>query len=281
MKEFKDKVAVITGAGSGIGFAMADRFAALGMKVVLADVDESALEVAERTLRDKGAPVTSFGVDVSKADQVEQLAAHVFESLGAAHVLCNNAGVAVGGLSWSHSLEDWQWVMGVNLWGVIHGIRAFVPRMIAQGTEGHVVNTASVAGLISSPYMSIYDVTKHAVVTLTESLKMELELSGTSIGASVLCPGFVATKIHESERNRPDSLKAAAGGESGQQEAMRDLARQQIEAGMNPATVAEMVLEAIRDDRFYVLTHPNFSKLIRTRMENILEGRTPRFEPAL
>jgi short-subunit dehydrogenase len=129
--------------------------------------------------------------------------------------------------------------------------------------------------------MSVYDVTKHAVVTLTESLKMELELSGTSIGASVLCPGFVATKIHESERNRPDSLKAAASGEAGQQEAMRDLARQQVEAGMNPATVAEMVLEAIRSDRFYVLTHPNFSKLIRTRMENILEGRTPRFDPTL
>jgi NAD(P)-dependent dehydrogenase (short-subunit alcohol dehydrogenase family) len=282
MKEFKDRVALVTGAASGIGFALADRFASVGMKVVLADLEGPALEAAERTLREKGAPVLAVRMDVSKAGDVEELAERAYAQFGAVHVLCNNAGVGVGGLSWEHSIEDWQWVLGVNLWGVIHGIRTFLPRMLAQGTEGHVVNTASVAGLISTPFMSVYQVTKHAVLTLTESLKMELDLSSAKIGASVLCPGFVATGISDSERNRPAHLATSrAPSETPQQSVIRDLARQQVAAGLKPAEVAEMVLESIRDDRFYVLTHPRFKKLIRLRMESILEGRNPKFEPPI
>jgi NAD(P)-dependent dehydrogenase (short-subunit alcohol dehydrogenase family) len=282
MKEFKDKVALVTGGGSGIGFALADRFASVGMKIVLADVEETALATAEVALKAKGAPVLSVRTDVSKAADVEQLADRAYSRFGGVHVLCNNAGVGMGGLSWEHSLEDWQWVIGVNLWGVIHGIRTFIPRMLAAQVEGHVVNTASMAGLISSPYMSVYQATKHAVVTVTESLRMELEVSGAKIGASVLCPGFVATRIGDSDRNRPESPVATKSGGPGAtlpQETIREMARQQVAAGIKPSEVAEMVLEAIRDDRFYVLTHPRFRKLIRVRMENILEGRNPRFEP--
>jgi NAD(P)-dependent dehydrogenase (short-subunit alcohol dehydrogenase family) len=280
MKEFKDKVALVTGAASGIGFALADRFASVGMKVVLVDVEESALEAAEKSLKGKGAPVLACRVDVSKAEEVDQLAARAYEKFGAVHVLCNNAGVGLGGLSWEHSVEDWQWVLGVNLWGVIHGIRAFVPRMLAQGTEGHIVNTASMAGLITSPYLAVYEATKHAVVAITESLKLELEVTGTQLSASVLCPGFVSTRIGDSERNRPaDATKPATATETTRQEMIRELTRQQVAAGVKPAEIAEAVLEAIRDDRFYVLTHPRFRKLIRIRMENILEGRNPKFEP--
>jgi NAD(P)-dependent dehydrogenase (short-subunit alcohol dehydrogenase family) len=280
MKEFKDKVALVTGAASGIGFALADRFASVGMKVVLSDIEPVALAAAEKSLKAKGAPVLAVQCDVSKAADVEALATQAYEKFGAVHVLCNNAGVGIGGLSWEHSLEDWQWVLGVNLWGVIHGIATFLPRMIAQETEGHVVNTASVAGLISSPYMAVYQATKHAVVSMTESLKMELDMTGSKLSASVLCPGFVATKISDSERNRPAGLKGPAEAvETTQQEMIRELARQQVAAGIKPAEVAEMVLEAIRDDRFYVITHPRFRKLIRLRMENIVEGKAPRFEP--
>jgi len=280
MKEFKDKVALVTGAGSGIGFALADRFASVGMKVVLADIEPSALDSAERALKAKGAPVLCVRTDVSKPKEVDELANRAYDKFGAVHVLCNNAGVGMGGLSWEQSLEDWQWVMGVNLWGVVHGLRSFVPRMIAQGTEGHIVNTASVAGLLSSPYLSVYQATKHAVVALTESLRMELELMGTKLSASVLCPGFVATKIDDSERNRPPELQNSRGTTLTSQQAMiREFARQNVSAGLRPAAVADLVVEAIRDDRFYVVTHPRYGKLIRTRMENILEGKTPRYEP--
>ncbi len=280
MKEFKDKVALVTGAASGIGFALADRFASVGMKVVLADVEATALAAAEQTLKKKGAPVLAVRTDVSKAVEVQKLADEAYAKFGAVHVLCNNAGVGMGGISWELPLEDWEWVLGVNLWGVIHGIRTFVPRMLADGTEGHIINTASVAGLISSPYMSVYQATKHAVVTMTESLKMELELTGAQISASVLCPGFVATRISDSERNRPPGGPTAeTPRQLAQQEMIREMARQQVAAGLKPSEVAEMVLEAVRDDRFYIVTHPRFKKLIRLRMENILEGRTPRFEP--
>jgi NAD(P)-dependent dehydrogenase (short-subunit alcohol dehydrogenase family) len=281
MKEFKDKVALVTGAASGIGFALADRFASVGMKVVLADVEETALAAAEETLKRKGAPVLSVRTDVSKAAEVEELAEKTYARFGAVHVLCNNAGVGMGGLSWEQSLTDWEWVLGVNLWGVIHGIRTFIPRMLAQQTEGHIINTASVAGLISAPYMSVYQATKHAVVSITESLKMELDLTGGKLGASVLCPGFVATRISDSERNRPTGMDrpTPTPGQMASQEMIREMARQQVAAGLKPAAIAEMVLEAVRDDRFYIVTHPRFSKLIRMRMENILEGKTPRFEP--
>jgi NAD(P)-dependent dehydrogenase (short-subunit alcohol dehydrogenase family) len=280
MKEFKDKVALVTGGASGIGFALADRFASVGMKIVIADVEEAALSSAEQALKKKGAPVLAVRTDVSKAADLTKLADEAYSRFGAVNVLCNNAGVGMGGLSWEQSVEDWEWVLGVNLWGVIHGIRTFVPRMLAEGGEGHIINTASVAGLISSPYMSVYQATKHAVVTITESLKMELELAGGKISASVLCPGFVATRISDSERNRPEATaKPPTPGQMAQQEMIREMARQQVAAGLKAADIAEMVLEAVRDDRFYIVTHPRFKKLIRLRMENILEGKPPRFEP--
>ena len=280
MKNFKEKVALVTGGASGIGFALADRFASVGMKVVLADIEELALARAERTLKAKGAPVLAVKTDVSKPEEVEELARLTYERFGAVHVLCNNAGVGAGGLTWEQPLTDWQWVLGVNLWGVIHGLHTFVPRMLAQGDEGHIINTASVAGLISSPYLSIYSATKHAVVAITESLRMELDSIGSQIRASVLCPGFVATSINESERNRPEHLAShAAEPETDQQQVMRELARQQVAAGIKPSEVAEAVIEAIRGDRFYIVTHPRYTKLIRMRLENIIEGKTPKFEP--
>jgi NAD(P)-dependent dehydrogenase (short-subunit alcohol dehydrogenase family) len=251
------------------------------MKVVLADIEEAALERARQELSLKGAPVVAVRTDVSRRDDVEGLADRAYAEFGDVHVVCNNAGVGIGGLSWEHSIHDWEWVIGVNVWGVIHGIRAFVPRMIARGVEGHVVNTASVAGLITSPYIAVYQMTKHAVVALSESLRMELEVSGSRVSASVLCPGFVATKIADSGRNRPPRHSNAEAGapESEPQKLIRDLARQHVAVGLKPMDVAEMVLEAVREDRFYVLTHPRYEKLIRRRMESILESRNPKFEP--
>lgn len=277
MREFKDKVAVITGAGSGIGLALADRLASVGMKLVLADIEQAALGDAERDLKAKGRAVLAVRTDVSKAGDVENLANRAYETFGAVHVLCNNAGVGLGGVLWEHAADDWEWVLGVNLWGVIHGIRAFVPRMLAQDTEGHIVNTASMAGLVTSAHIGIYQASKHAVVALSESLRLELEASGSKLGASVLCPGFVATKIADSERNRP-SQTALNPKDTERQKQVREQARQQVSAGVRPTEVAEMVVEAIREDRFYVLTHPRFKKLIRKRMENILDAKNPKLE---
>jgi len=195
MKQFKDRVAVVTGAASGIGFALAERFAAERMKVVMADVEAPALEKATSTLRPKAPAVLPVQVDVSRPEDVERLARETYAAFGAAHVLCNNAGVAVLGAVHEHSLADWQWVMNVNLWGVIHGVRAFLPRMLAGGDEGHIVNTASMAGLTTAPFMSVYDVTKHGVVALSESMYKEQQLSGSLIGVSVVCPGSVDTEL--------------------------------------------------------------------------------------
>src|SRR3989454_8974881 len=204
MKEFRDRVAVVTGAASGIGRGLAERFAAEGMKVVLADVEQSALDQADAEMRERGATVLPVRTDVSKPQQMEQLAQQTLEAFGAVHIVCNNAGVGgPGGPVWERTLADWQWVLGVNLWGVIHGIRTFVPIMLRQETEGHIVNTASVAGLVSLPMLTIYDVTKHGVVTLSESLYQELAMSGSRLRVSVLCPGFVSTNIMDADRNRP------------------------------------------------------------------------------
>jgi NAD(P)-dependent dehydrogenase (short-subunit alcohol dehydrogenase family) len=279
MREFKDKVAVVTGAASGIGFALADRLASVGMRVVLCDVEQAALENAERTLKTKGAPTLLVAADVSKAEDVERLADKAFETFGGVHVLCNNAGVGMGGLIWENSLDDWRWVLGVNLWGVIHGIRSFVPRMLAQDSEGHIVNTASVAGLISSPYIGVYQASKHAVVSITETLRLDLEATGAKLRASVLCPGFVQTKIADSDRNRPSELtNSQRQADIDRQRQVREVARQQVASGVKPAEVAEMTVEAIREDRFYVLTHQRFEKLIRRRMQGIIDGSNPKLD---
>jgi NAD(P)-dependent dehydrogenase (short-subunit alcohol dehydrogenase family) len=275
MKDLRDRVAVVTGGASGIGKGMAARFAAAGMKLVLADVEGPALEAAVAELSRSGAPVLGALCDVSKPASVESLAQQAFDEFGAVHVLCNNAGVA-GGIPkpiWEQSLEDWSWVMGVNLMGVVHGLRSFVPRMLAQGTEGHVVNTASMAGLI--PGAGIYGVTKHAVVALSESLSNELLLQGAKLKVSVLCPGWVNTRIIESERNRPEAPREAPGPLAPQLELARRAVAQLIAGGLDPLEVGDVVVEAIRAERFYVLSHPTWKNMIENRMQNILQGRAP------
>src|SRR5262245_6608207 len=273
MKELAGKVAVVTGAASGIGRALTERFVATGMKVVLADLERPALEAAVRELRAGGATVVGVPTDVSQAAQVEALATKAVETFGAVHVVCNNAGVALSGPVWQHTVADWEWVMGVNLWGVIHGVRVFVPLMLKQGGEGHIVNTASIAGLTSNPFMGVYNVTKHAVVTLSETLHKDLALTGAPLKVSVLCPGFVNTRIADADRNRPAALRNPS--ETPRPAEMEQLVRSALVAGLPPAQVAEHVLAAIREERFYVLTHPEFRARVRERMEDIVDGRVP------
>lgn len=281
MKELSGKVAVVTGAASGIGRALADRFASEGMKVVLADVDAEALQRAEGELRNSGAAVAGRPTDVSKAEDVEALAEFAVDTFGAVHVVCNNAGVGVGGVTWQNTVKDWEWVLGVNLWGVIHGIRSFVPRMLAQGGECHVVNTASGAGLHTRPWLAMYCASKHAVVALSESLYHELSLSGSTVRVSVLCPAVVNTRIGESERNRPEQLRdgASAGVPSQQMQVMEQAFRALLATGLPPERVAEHVVEAIREERFYILTHEETKERVRARMEDILESRNPTLLP--
>jgi NAD(P)-dependent dehydrogenase (short-subunit alcohol dehydrogenase family) len=283
MKEFKDKIAVVTGGASGIGRAMAERFAAEGMKVVLADIEQGALDSAESEMKAKGASVLAVRTDVSKAEDVEALAQKTIDAFGAVHVVCNNAGVGGGGVSWQQTAKDWEWFLGVNLWGVIHGIRVFVPIMLQQGTEGHIVNTASGAGLHARPWMATYCVTKRAVVALSESLHYDLAVSGAKVKVSVLCPATVNTRIMDADRNRPAGLRNDPGEEarSAQLEAIEQGFRQLLATGMSPEQVADHVFNAIRDEKFYIITHPETKDRVRARMEDILEERNPSLQAAL
>lgn len=276
MREFRDKVAVVTGAASGIGRALAERFAVEGMKIILADIEEGALTRTASEMKEKGATVFEVLIDVSKAKEVETLAQKTLEVFGAVHILCNNAGVSGDfGASWEQTIENWEWVLGVNLWSVIHGIHTFVPIMLDQHTEGHVVNTASMAGLLSLPFTSVYHATKHAVVTLSESLYYELALQGTPVKVSVLCPGFVKTNIMESDRNRPMRLRTHDRLQPEREQTWLDAYREFIATGLPPAEVAEQVFNAIRDEKFYVFSHPQDLALVRARMEAIFEQRNP------
>lgn len=276
MDDFKDKVAVITGAGSGFGLEFARLGARLGMKLVLADIQRDALDAALVEVRVAGADATGVLCDVAHAGDVESLAGVTRERFGAAHLLFNNAGVGgTGGFLWEHSEKDWQWVLGVNLWGVIHGIRSFVPMMMAQGERCHVVNTASVAGLLSVPMAGAYNASKHAVVTISETLHHDLRLAGANIGVSVLCPAFVRTGIAESHRNRPAHL-ADERPLTPSQEAARAAMQAAVGAGrLTAAEVAEMTFEAIRQNRFYVITHPKILASVQLRHRDIEEGRSP------
>jgi NAD(P)-dependent dehydrogenase (short-subunit alcohol dehydrogenase family) len=284
MVELRGKVAVVTGAASGIGRALASRFAAEGMAVVLADVEGPALEAAAAELGAQGARAIAVPTDVSSAEQVDALARRAIAELGAVHVVCNNAGVALSGPLWEASLDDWRWVLGVNLWGVIHGVRTFVPILLEQGGFGHVVNTASMSGLVCLPQMGVYNSSKHAVVAISETLHHELAERGSEIGVSVLCPGYVATRIIDSARNRPgrDASPAAAApiATAAETEERRAATRAALQAiGRKPEQVADQVLAAIRERRFYVLTHPERKDGIRIRMDAILAETDPRYVP--
>ncbi len=275
MRELRDRVAVVTGGASGIGRGMAEAFAEAGTKLVLADVEAEPLERTTRELAAGGADVIGVVCDVSKPDSLEALRDRTLSQFGAVHVLCNNAGVAgAGGVPlWEASLDDWSWVLGVNLMGVVHGVRSFVPAMIEQGTPAHVVNTASMAGLLHG--MGIYGVSKHAVVALSESLFTELKGRNQPIGVSVLCPGWVRTRILESERNRPEAPRLAPGQLAPEAETMRKIVEGLIQSGLDPAVVGRLVVDSIQHERFYVLPHPHWKNMIEHRMRTILEGRDP------
>ncbi|HTO96185.1 MAG TPA: SDR family oxidoreductase [Myxococcales bacterium] len=276
MKELAGKVAVITGAGSGFGREFARIGARERMKLVLADVQRDALESAVEEMRGAGAETQGVLADVSSAAEVEALAQRAFDESGGAHLLFNNAGVAgAGGYAWESSLNDWQWVMGVNLMGVVHGIRSFLPRMLKQGGECHVVNTASAAGLVNAPLMAVYNVSKHAVVALSETLFHDLRAAGAKVGVSVLCPAFVPTNIKSSERNRPPELSDAAPP-TASQIAARERSEKAVSSGrLTAAEVAAMTFEAVREGRFYVITHPKMLASVELRMQDIIARRNP------
>jgi NAD(P)-dependent dehydrogenase (short-subunit alcohol dehydrogenase family) len=269
LKQLSDKVAVVTGAASGIGLAMTEAFLSEGMKVAMADVDATALDDAAGRLAAAGADVTPVVTDVRDGESVRHLAQATYERYGTAHVVCNNAGVSAAAPPWELTESEWKWVLDVNLWGVIHGTRTFVPRFLEQG-EGHVVNTASLAGLITG-VLSAYSVSKHAVVALSESTYFALRMAGADIGVSVLCPGFVRTRIWESERNRPADVEP--GRE--QDETLHDIGKALVLAGIDPAEVGRAVVEAVKTDRFYILTHEGSEGAVARRMNDILEGRPP------
>ena len=274
MKSFKNRVAVVTGAASGIGKGMAENFIEAGMKVVLADVNDDKLQSTVKIFQNSGADVLGVHTDVSKPSQVKKLADKTMDKFGAIHVLCNNAGVGFGGRhSWEIPFEAWNWVLGVNLMGVIHGLHYFLPIMLKQNTEAHIVNTSSIAGLLANALHIPYDVSKHAVVALTESLHHELQILGANIKVSVLCPGPVSTDIiHSSERNRPDDV--AAPPELSEEEAVfRNAYETWIERGLDPNIVGRQVIEAIKEERLYIITTNNFDSNIKQRMKNILERK--------
>jgi len=272
MDELGGRTAVVTGAASGNGRALAGRFATEGMRVVLADIEKDALDTAAGELRAGGAEVLAVPTDVSDGDQVDALAAVAADAFGPVHVLCNNAGVATGGLISDLRTSDWAWVLGVNLWGVIHGLRAFLPGMLEHGEPGHVINTASMAGLVAGPFMAPYGASKFAVVAISESLHHELRMTGSRIGVSVLCPGWVNTRINESDRNRPDTL---AGGRPAATDGAASVLSQMLASGMAPDDVAGKVHDAIREERFWVLTHPEMLPGVEDRMRTILEQSNP------
>lgn len=279
VKTLDGRVAWITGAASGIGLALAHRLAAEQMKLVLVDIEAAPLAAAEAALRANGANVLALRADVSSADEMATATARAREAFGVIHLICNNAGVGGGGgPMWKLSDADWRWAIDVNLWGVIHGIRLLLPPLLDSGEEGHVINTASIAGLTSTPFMGPYTATKHAVVALSECLAKELELVQAKVGVSVLCPGFVKTRIASSERNRPGVAEPSASANPTAAQ-FRTVLHQLVEAGIAPEKIADDVVRAIREPRFYVLTHPEMKPAIEHRMQQILTEQPPGIDP--
>ncbi len=275
MKGFAGKVAVITGAASGIGRGIAEKCVRLGVKVVLADIDEDSLEKTGTELDAMGGTVLCARTDVSKRNDMESLARRAFDTFGSVHLLFNNAGVAAGGPPWEATWNDWEWVIAVNLWGVIHGVKAFTPLMLAQNTACHIVNTSSSAGLISGGFSAPYSVTKHAVVALSESLYLTLQQRKSLIGVSVLCPGLVQTNIANAERNRPPELRNELVAPTPEMQAGRAAFEAFVAASMPPERVAEIVFDAISKEQFYILTDPAWSDIIRLRTTKLLDLENP------
>ena len=275
MKQFGDRTAVITGAASGIGLELARRAAGAGMQLVLADIEYEKLAAAAATLALPGGRILLRKTDVSREDEVAALADAAFARFGGVHLLCNNAGVGLTRVAWEHSTADWEWVLGVNLWSVIHGIHYFLPKMLEQDGEGHVVNTASVAGLLSTPGMAAYNVSKHGVVTLSETLYAELLAARARVGVSLLCPAWVPTGIHQSARNRPERFGTAVPA-SGLSAAYEERMAQAVNAGrLSAADMAGAVFEAVGEGRFYVIPHRKINNAIQLRLDDIMNLRNP------
>ncbi len=275
MREFKGKVAVITGAASGIGRGIAERCVREGMRVVLADIDEVNLSKAETELKTQGGTVLGVRTDVSKRSDVEVLARQALDAFGQVHLLFNNAGVAAGGAPWEATWNDWEWVIGVNLWGAIHGVKVFTPLMLAQNTECHIINTSSTAGLVVGGGSASYAVTKHAVVALSESLYLSLQQRNSLVKVSVLCPGIVRTNIANAERNRPAELRNEPVPMTPEMQAGLAAFKAAMEAGMDPLQVAEVVFDAIQKEQFYILPHPEWVDVIQLRTDRLLRMENP------
>jgi NAD(P)-dependent dehydrogenase (short-subunit alcohol dehydrogenase family) len=271
MKVFKDKVAVITGASNGIGFGIAQRCALEGMKVVLAGINYENLVQAEETLKTLGTKTLCVKTDVSKLSDIKALAQETIDTFDEVHLLVNNAGVGAGGTIWESTMADWEWVMDVNLWGVIYGVKIFVPLMLKQNTEGHIINTSSIAGLIPYHPAAPYQVTKQAVIALSENLHRSLENRNSKIKVSVLCPGWVKTRILDSERNRPLELRNEEVSNSEERKKFLEQARKEIEAGMSIEEVADYVFRAIKKEQLFILTHREYDSILEKRFEEILK----------
>jgi len=284
MKDFKGKVAVITGAASGIGFALARKFADEGMKVVLADLEEDALNNAAKSIEAQGTEALAVVTDVSKQEDVDALARKTLDRFGSIHVVCNNAGVIRGGLSWEVPLEDYAWHLGVNTWGVIHGIRTFMPILIEQDEESVMVNTSSQSGITCTPYSAAYCLSKHAVVALSECLYHEVVMHGLKVQVAVLCPMAVDTNIDRSERVRPDRYRLPPDTKSDTADFVSEALSDQLKKGITPELMAEQTLQAIREERFYIFSQSAESKQwkdnIKIRFDDILLDRKPTM-PAL
>jgi NAD(P)-dependent dehydrogenase (short-subunit alcohol dehydrogenase family) len=279
--DFKNKTGVFTGAGSGFGLECARIGARLGMNLVLADVQQDALDNAAQEMRSAGIPVLAVQLDVSKANEVEALGSAVLERFGAPHFVFNNAGVGAGGLIWETSVKEWEWVLGVNLMGVAHGVRVFTPMMLEAARRdpayrGHIVNTASMAGLLNPPNMGVYNVSKHAVVSLSETLYQDLALVTDQIGASVLCPFFVPTGISQSQRNRPAALQEADAKPTKSQLIGEAMSKKAVGSGkVSAADVAQLVFDAVAANRFYIYSHPKAIKSVQNRLEDVMQARNP------
>jgi NAD(P)-dependent dehydrogenase (short-subunit alcohol dehydrogenase family) len=275
MKDFNRKVAVITGGASGIGRGIAERCVKEGMKVVLADIDEAGLAKAETELKVAGGTVIAVRTDVSKRSDVELLARRVLDAFGHVHLLFNNAGVAAGGAPWEATWNDWEWVIGVNLWGVIHGVKVFTPLMLAQNAECHIINTSSTAGLIAGGGSAPYGVTKHAVVALSESLYLALQQRNSLVRVSVLCPGLVRTNIADAERHRPAELRNEPVTMTPEMQAGLAAFKAAMEAAMAPSLVADAVFDAIQREQFYILSHPEWIEVVQLRTDKLLRMENP------